>query len=66
MKAKFAYLTIDAYGSRFDNLSKKTPNNLSGIKIAAIKSFCPSDATQQEKRIHEYLDENNIYLIDIK
>ena len=60
MKGRFESLTINAYGSR---LQKKDASNL---KFAVAKTFIPENATTEEMRIHKYLDEHQIYMLDAK
>ncbi|CDW74396.1 UNKNOWN [Stylonychia lemnae] len=60
MKARFESLTINAYGSR---VQKKDPSDL---KFAVCQSVCPENASAEEKRIYQYLDDQKIFMLDAK
>lgn len=60
MKGRFESLTINAYGSRL------MTRDAGALKFAACKSFCPEDASDQEKRIHKYLDEHKVFMLDAR
>ena len=61
MKGRHTNLQINAYAARHEQTN---PNK--GINITCCKYFCPSDATDDERRIHKFLDENKILMVDVK
>lgn len=62
MKGRFANLSINAYGSRFDLATRKEKEDT----FAMCKNFVPADATAEELRIVQYLDESKIFMMDVK
>lgn len=61
MKNRFASLTVDAFSFKMD---PKSPIN--SINSALFSQYIPPDATAEERRIHKYLDDNLIYMMDVK
>jgi hypothetical protein len=61
MKGRFAALKIDAYSSKMD---PKSP--VHSLNVASFSQYVPPDASDIEVRIHKYLDQNSINMMDVK
>lgn len=60
MKARFQGLTINAYKSRIEQAQKNS------LQYTTCQYFCPVDATEEERRIHQYFDQNKVQMVDVK
>ena len=63
MKSPYKILSINAYGSRFEAAKEKKTND---DFFAICKNFVPPNASQNEQRIHSYLDKQGIFMMDVK
>eukprot|EP00347_Sterkiella_histriomuscorum_P003376 403364533 len=62
MRSRFQHLKIDAYNSRLASKDSKSCSTPLSACITLIKP----DMCDEEKRIHSYLDNEQIFLIEIK